>query len=293
MVRPATSDQPTRRWRLVIAYDGSDFHGFAAQPGVRTVAGTLGEALARTARLQGPPPLTCAGRTDTGVHAEGQVVHVDLPAALRLSRRGGLERPMEGPDLQVALNRQLAPEIVVRAAEAVAPGFDARRSAISRTYRYLVWNAPLPNPLLTAVSWHVPDPLDLRAMRSASDAIIGIHDFRAFCRRPPGATPDQPLVRRVHRAQWERCWDARAGTETLGELLAFEIEADSFCHQMVRSLVAAVVEAGRGRANAAVVLSWLRSGTRQGLPKPAPACGLCLVSVSYGDLLGPLARVRY
>ncbi len=180
-----------QRWRLLLAYDGAAFRGFAAQPEVPTVAGALRQALERTARLSEAPAITCAGRTDAGVHARGQVVHVDLPAI-----------PFDGTGLARALNRQLAPEVVVRRAEAVPPDFDARRSATGRSYRYLVWNAAAPDPLLAPVAWHVRRPLDLVSMRTASDVLLGTHDFRSFCRRPVGSDPAQPLVRRVTTARW-------------------------------------------------------------------------------------------
>jgi tRNA pseudouridine38-40 synthase len=255
--------EPTgvRRWRLLVAYDGSGFRGFAAQPGAATVAGALSEALARAARLAGPPDLVCAGRTDAGVHARGQVVHVDLPEPL--PRRLDLAR---------ALNRQLAPAVVVRRAEPAPVGFDARRSATGRRYRYLVHQAPVPEPLLARVAWHVPDPLDLRAMASAADALVGEHDFRAFCRRPPGTTAEEPIVRRVTEAGW---------TEHPCTLLRFEVAAGSFCHQMVRSMVGALVQVGRGRATTADLVARIRSGTRAGAAQPAPPHGLCLESVSY------------
>jgi tRNA pseudouridine38-40 synthase len=284
---------PSRRWRLCLAYDGSGFRGFAAQPETVTVAGALGAALARAARLDRPPRLVCAGRTDAGVHARGQVVHVDLPADLDI-------------DLVHVLNRQLAPAIVVRAAEPAGPDFDARRSATGRRYRYLVWNAPVADPLLAPVAWHVADPLDRRAMAAAADALIGEHDFRAFCRRPPGTGADEPIVRVVTDARWSevpheaadaptddgdgteaavapRAGAPRVGAPRVGEsrLLRFDIGASSFCHQMVRSVVATLVDAGRGRGNAATVVGLLAAGSRAGTARPAPAHGLCLVSVDY------------
>ncbi|HEY5244483.1 MAG TPA: tRNA pseudouridine synthase A [Acidimicrobiales bacterium] len=279
---------PSRRWRLLLAYDGSGFRGFAAQPGTVTVAGTLGAALARAARLDGSPRLVCAGRTDAGVHARGQVVHVDLPADLDI-------------DLVHVLNRQLAPAIVVRSAEPADPDFDARHSATGRRYRYLVWNAPVADPLLAPVAWHVADPLDRRAMAAAADALIGEHDFRAFCRRPPGTGPDEPIVRVVTNARWsvvpheaagtagdngdgtEAAVTPRVGAAKAGEsrLLRFDIGASSFCHQMVRSVVATLVDAGRGRGNAATVVGLLAAGSRAGTARPAPAHGLCLVDVTY------------
>ncbi len=272
-----------RRWRLLLAYDGSGFRGFAAQPGTATVAGALGSALARAGRLDGPPRLVCAGRTDAGVHARGQVVHVDLPADLDI-------------DLVHVLNRQLAPAIVVRSAEPAEPDFDARHSATARHYRYLVWNAPVADPLLASVAWHVADPLDRRAMAAAADALVGEHDFRAFCRRPPGTGADEPIVRVVTDARWSVVAHEAAdvpddhGSETGGagptkagesRLLRFDIAASSFCHQMVRSVVATLVDAGRGRGNAATVVGLLAAGSRAGTARPAPAHGLCLVDVAY------------
>ena len=258
-----------------MSYDGGAFRGFADQPEVPTVAGSLRHALARTARLSEPPPLTCAGRTDAGVHARGQVVHVDLPVI-----------PFDGPGLARALNRQLGPSVVVRSATMVDGSFDARRSARARAYRYLVWNAPAPDPLLAPISWHVRDALDLRAMGAASDVLLGRHDFRSFCRRPPGTGSDEPIVRLVTRAQWsiERSGEARdaAAGAPEGRLLRFDIAASSFCHQMVRSLVGSLVEVGRGRGNVASFYGRLGAVTRDGAPEPAPPHGLCLVSVEYG-----------
>lgn len=289
---------------MLLAYDGRGFRGFAAQGGVPTVAGALAEAVGRAARTE-EPVLVCAGRTDAGVHASGQVVHVDLP------------EDYDG-DLARAVNRQLAPEIVVRRAALAPPGFDARRSAIWRRYRYLVLSAPAPSPLLSGVAWHVPSPLDLRAMAAASDPLIGEHDFRAFCRRPPGTEPSEPIVRRVTSAEWHEVrsgwtredWalDDAGGASDAGapgggavgapgagaaahdreqwtsRLLRFDVAASSFCHQMVRSIVAVLVDAGRGRATAATVMALLAAGSRAGAPQPAPAQGLCLVAVGYGGL---------
>jgi len=272
------------RWRLLVAYDGRGFHGFADQPGVPTVAGALAGALARATRAAEPLRLVCAGRTDAGVHARGQVVHVDLPEPLpevRDRRAGGGARPMSGADLVRLVNRQLAPAVVLRRADPAQPGFDARRSAVARHYRYLVWNAPVPDPLLSPVAWHVPDALDLRAMAAAADAVIGGHDFRSFCRRARGAGPDVPLERHVHDATWSAATGPEVGGEGTGLLLRFDITADAFCHQMVRSLVSACVDVGRGRRNVADLVALLRSATRAGAPAPAPPHGLCLVDVAY------------
>jgi tRNA pseudouridine38-40 synthase len=265
------SDVALQRWRLLIAYDGAAFRGFALQLEVPTVAGALRHALGRTARMAEPPTLTCAGRTDAGVHARGQVVHVDLPPL-----------PFDGVGLARALNRQLAPSIVVLRAVEVSDEFDARRSALARRYRYLVWNAPAPDPLLDPMVWHVRDHLDLRAMEGASDVLLGTHDFRSFCRRKPGTSPEEPIVRRVTRAKWFLEEGRDLDDIGTGRLLRFEMEANSFCHQMVRSVVGSLVEVGRGRANAATLLERLRANSRHRAADPAPAQGLCLVSVDYG-----------
>jgi len=279
------------RWRLRVAYDGSGFHGFAAQEGLTTVAGTLAAALSRVART--PVTLVCAGRTDAGVHALDQVVHFDLPA----QRSAALEPAA----LVKSCNSQIGPSIVVRAAEPAPAGFDARHSATARRYRYLVVNAPVADPLLAGLAWHVAGDLDLRAMSAAADALLGEHDFRAFCRRVPGTTADTPIPRRVLDARWTRL-DGRpsgartAGTSDLagagattgawlapvvGDLLAFEIEANAFCHQMVRSLVGTLVDVGRGRTRPSDMLDILRSADRARAGQPAPPQGLTLMAVRY------------
>jgi tRNA pseudouridine38-40 synthase len=260
-----------QRWKLLVAYDGSAFRGFADQPEQPTVAGALRGALGRSARMVPPPLLTCAGRTDAGVHARGQVVHVDLPATL----------PFDGKGLARSLTKQLGPSVSVLEASPVPDSFDARRSAVGRTYRYLVWNAPSPDPLLAPLAWHVRDPLDLRAMGAASDVLLGRHDFRSFCRRPPGSEAGEPIVRKVLRARWTEEESPEVADAGPGRLLRFDIEASSFCHQMVRSLVGSLVEVGRGKGNAATLLERLRSGSRHRAADPAPPHGLCLVSVAY------------
>jgi tRNA pseudouridine38-40 synthase len=150
-----------------------------------------------------------------------------------------------------------------------------------------VWNAPEPDPLLASIAWHVRDPLDLVSMRTATDVLLGSHDFRSFCRRPPGTDATEPIVRRVTRARWAVDGGPEA-TDADGDgggarLLRFEISASSFCHQMVRSLVASLVEVGRGRENAAGLMERLRAASRQAMPEPAPPQGLCLVAVTYDD----------
>ena len=290
---PADHRDATVRWRLRVAYDGSGFHGFAAQEGLETVAGRLSEALSRSARS--PVTLTCAGRTDAGVHALDQVVHFDLP-----TERSAVLDPAA---LVKSTNSQVGPSVVVREAGIAPAGFDARHSATARRYRYLVVNAPVGDPLLAGLTWHVAEPLDLRSMAAAADALLGEHDFRAFCRRVPGTTPADPIPRRVLDARWTRL-DGRpdtarsAGTSdvghaeresttgaalapVVGDLLAFQIEANAFCHQMVRSLVGTLVDVGRGRKRPSDILHILRSADRAQAGQPAPPQGLTLMAVRY------------
>ena len=245
---------------MLVAYEGSGFHGFAAQPGQRTVAGVLAEAIERVCRC--PVELTGAGRTDRGVHAWGQVVSLDLPTSVDLD---GLQR---------SLVKLCGPAIVVRDVERVDDDFDARFSAKARTYRYTVLNRPVPDPFLAATTWHVPQALDLELLALACDPFLGEHDFSAFCRRPKVAEGQDPpsLVRRVRRAAW---------TE-LGEgLLRLEIEANAFCHQMVRSIVGTMVAAGHAQLRAGEIRGVLRSGDRSAAAPVAPPQGLCLWHVTY------------
>jgi tRNA pseudouridine38-40 synthase len=273
---PAGGAEPeVVRWRLRVAYDGSGFRGFAAQDGHRTVGGALSEALSRVTQTE--VALTCAGRTDAGVHALDQVVHFDLPAPVAAN--------LDPAAVVRSVNRQLAPAIVVREAAEVPLTFSARRSATGRRYRYLVVNGPVPDPLLANAAWHVSDPLDLRTMAAAADALVGEHDFRAFCRRAPGTTAEDPIIRRVTDARWSLI-DGSQGKALVpveGRLLAFEIEANAFCHQMVRSLVGTLVDVGRGRKRASDITWILRSADRQQASQPAPPGGLTLMAVDYGE----------
>ncbi|MDA8291010.1 MAG: tRNA pseudouridine(38-40) synthase TruA [Actinomycetota bacterium] len=269
------------RVALGVAYDGGGFHGFAGQPGQRTVAGALEGALAELGAAGSP--LTCAGRTDAGVHALAQVVHVDLdPAWLAALARGrgaqdvSLEPGSELPRLASALSALVAPDVVVWRATVAPPSFDARRSAVARRYRYELDLEEHGNPLTRHVSWHVGGPLDLAVMRLATDPVLGEHDFAAFCRRPPDR-PEGPITRRVTDARW-----VADGPATL----RFEIEAVAFCHQMVRSVVGAIVAAGSGRIRPSDVVALLRSGSRSGAPPIAPPHGLALVAVAYPEELG-------
>jgi len=244
------------RVRMTVAYDGTGFHGFAAHPDVKTVGGTLAAAIAKV--LTYPVELTCAGRTDKGVHAWGQVVSFDAE-----------EFGLDLESLQRSLNRMLGPAIVVREVQKVHNTFDARRSAVARRYRYTVLNRPVPDPFLARTAWHVAAPIDCRALTLACDPVIGEHDFSSFCRLPE---PNASLVRKVHDARW---------IDLGNGCLRFDVEAGAFCHQMVRSLVGTMVDIGRGRKKAADMATIIRAEDRAAASQPAPPHGLCLWEVLY------------
>ncbi len=293
--------EPDVRLMLTVAYDGTDFHGFAAQPGQRTVAGVLARAIEVVTGSRAL--IVCAGRTDAGVHAWGQVVHVDVPG-----------RVSDPPLLANACNKMLAPEVVVRSAVEAPTGFHARRSASSRLYKYLLYQDAFPSPFMARRAWHVQSRLDLAAMEQATYSLLGEHDFTSFCRRPKpkralNRTGDRAevslaevsLVRRVIEARWRRLIPAvpnpseapmASEAPTAPEaflhgafhdvsMLCFDIEASSFCHQMVRSVVSTLVEVGAGRKTAQDVVRFLEARDRSGTPPPAPPYGLYLWRVSY------------
>jgi tRNA pseudouridine38-40 synthase len=246
---------------MTVAYDGGGFRGFAANPGVPTVMGTLSAAIATVVRQ--PVELTGAGRTDAGVHAWGQVVSGDLPDGTDLA------------DLARRLNKLCAPAIAVRDAAWATGDFDARFSATSRRYRYDVWNAPYPNPLLAGRAWFVPQPLASWAMQAACDPLLGEHDFASFCRRPKVAEgePEPSMVRRVLDARWSALDE--------GCHLRFEIRATAFCHQMVRSIVGTLVDVGLGKASPGDVRGILVARDREAAGQVAPPHGLVLWEVTY------------
>ncbi len=272
----------TQRWRLDLAYDGAGLFGFAYQPHLTTVTGLLRETLRSTLRLDAEPVIIGAGRTDTGVHAFAQVVHVDLPDPLFRDPRAPDEER-----LTTALNLQLRGRIRVLKAQKVSTDFHARFSAQWRAYRYLVLETRPPALALhDAWSWAVEGPLDVAAMNRAAGAVIGTHDFRAFCRRPVDKTPEEPLRRHVIRATWERLEDQWQMSPERAPALRFTIRAESFCHNMVRSLTSTLVAIGRGRLPESEVATRLLSGDRLHLPPPAPAAGLSLVGVGYEAFAG-------
>jgi tRNA pseudouridine38-40 synthase len=269
----AAPQEPLRRVALGVAYDGGSFHGFAAQPGQRTVAGSIASALGKIFGTE--PRLVCAGRTDAGVHARSQVVHVDLPTDVLERRYGRPDGAFVLDGLVRSLSHQLGPEIAVYRAVLAPPGFDARHSAIWRRYRYDIDCSGRPDPVRAGSTWAIEEHLDLAAMRLGAYPLIGEHDFAAFCRQRDGE--EGPIMRRVLDVGFRQDEES---------LIHFEIGATAFCHQMVRSIVGVLAAIGRGKARAPDVVAMLRSGSRQGAPTIAPAKGLTLISVGYPDELG-------
>ena len=279
----------TERWRLDLAYDGRGINGFAYQPEVTTVVGLLRVALATTLRLKVEPDIVGAGRTDAGVHAFAQVVHVDLPVQFFPDERG---EPVQR--LLSSLNMQLRGQISVLKAQRVAPDFDARRSALWREYRYLVFESSFPALALTnGFAWSVEGPLDIEAMNRAGAQCVGTYDFRSFCRRPTNAQPEDPLLRRVISVNWERVSDEWSMSPSGEPVLRLTIRAQSFCHNMVRNLVSTMVAVGRGEIPENTIKERLETPQRDHLPSAAPPEGLSLIGVGYEEFAGgPSGFVR-
>jgi tRNA pseudouridine38-40 synthase len=247
------------RLRIDLAYDGADFHGFARQPRQRTVQGVVEEALSR---LCGRPVDTVGGgRTDAGVHATGQAMHVDVPRHCRMVDDLGAARG--------ALDAMCGPTITIWRVRRVSSAFDARFSATRRRYRYRICDSDAMAPHWRHVTWHVKGPpLDVAAMQLGGQVLVGEHDFSAFCRRRDG----QHLIRRI---------DALAVRRIGPRLVVVDVAGKAFCHQMVRSVTGCLYAVGRGRRPPAWVEEVLASRDRQAVGQVAPPHGLTLVGISY------------
>jgi tRNA pseudouridine38-40 synthase len=260
-----TSDEPAVaapdggfvRLRLDLGYDGTGFSGWARQPGRRTVEDVVATGVATVLRLSGPPALVVAGRTDAGVHATGQVAHVDVPA---------VALDVEVTDLARRLRGVMPDDVAVVRVARAPRGFDARFSARSRRYRYRITDGP-PDPLRRRDTLAWPKPLDDDRMHAAAQRLLGEHDWAAYCRPRPGASS----VRRLHRLDVTRT-DA---------VVHVEAEGDGFCHNQVRALVGALLAVGDGRRPPHWPRQVLLGGVRDPGVTVAPAHGLTLVGVGY------------
>lgn len=250
-------------YRIDLAYDGSPFYGYARQPDVPTVQGVLEEALfAHVGKLE----TFVAGRTDKGVHATGQVV--SFAAA----------EPIDHGRIARSLNRQLAPAIVILDIRQQPEDFHARHSATGRRYHYLVLNRETPDPFLDRIAWHYMVPLDIDSMNQAVTHMVGVHDFASLCRKAPGRS----TIRELRTVEWSAvgATGVDGALQTEG-LLRLNVWASSFCHQMVRSIVAVSVDVGRGKLVADDVPDMLAALNRRGSRGAAPSRGLTLVAVDY------------
>lgn len=269
------------RVRLDLAYDGSGFHGWAAQPGLRTVQGEVEAALAVV--LRAPAPLTVAGRTDAGVHARGQVAHADVDGAAWRAL-GDPARRINGvlsARARAAGSRTAGPgsDVVVRAAGPVAADFDARFSATRRHYVYRVCDrADAWDPMRPDVAWCGGRGLDAAAMERAARELLGEHDFLSFSLPRPGATTVRRLL------------EARVGRR--GGCVRIDVTADAFCHSMVRSIAGALLLVGRGSRDRAWVRALVERPSRRAAAPVAPARGLTLESVDYPGAEGWADQAR-
>lgn len=255
------------RIRIDLAYDGGGFHGWAAQPGLRTVQGELSAATATALRVPSVH-LVCAGRTDTGVHARGQVVHLDVePQALTASAGRSADSPLDA--LVRRLNGILPADVRVRRAVEAPDGFDARFSALWRRYAYRVADTPAAlDPLVRGHVLAWPRPLDVGVMNEAAVVLLGQHDFASFCKQREGAT----TIRVLQQLSW---------TRTPSGVLEATVRADAFCHSMVRALVGCLVAVGEGRRPVSWAADVLAAEQRDASVAVAPAHGLTLEEVAY------------
>ncbi len=241
------------RFKLTVEYDGTDYHGWQIQPDAPTIQGMLEDAIRRM--LGESVRVAAAGRTDAGVHAEGQVVSFTL------------QRAVPADTLSRGLNALTPRDISIRDAVVVPDDFDPRRAARSRVYLYRVWNARWPSPFWRRYAWHVAHPLDTERMGVAAACLAGEHDFTSF--QAAGCDADSP-VRGVLRSE----------IASAGPLLTYTIEATAFLRHMVRNIVGTLVEVGSG-SRSPDVAALLAARDRTAAGPTAPACGLCLTQVNY------------
>jgi tRNA pseudouridine38-40 synthase len=256
------------RLRLDLAYDGTHFSGWAAQPGRRTVEGELSAALTTVLRAPAAVRLVVAGRTDAGVHARGQVAHADVAEDLLTALPGRSGRTPEEA-VRTRLAGVLPDDVRVSGVRRAPEGFDARFSAVSRRYLYrLADDLTVSDPLRRRDTVTLRGELDVDAMNEAASRLVGLHDFGAFCRRREGAT----TIRQLLSFSWARLGDG---------VVAGTVVADAFCHSMVRSLVGALVPVGAGRRDPGWPVEVLLAGRRDAGVRVMPPHGLSLEEVVY------------
>jgi tRNA pseudouridine38-40 synthase len=262
-VSAEAAEPPKIRWRLDISYDGTNFSGWATQAGRRTVQGELEHWITRILRLDEPAQLVCAGRTDAGVHARGQVAHLDLgPLVIT-----------DGEPLVRRLNKVLGGDCVVRRISAAPPGFDARFAAIWRLYVYRLSDAAVPpDPLHRFQVARVRRKVDLARLNAEAAALIGLRDFGAFCRRREGGSTIRTLLELAAR---------RVPSGPMVGVIECTVRADAFCHSMVRSLVGALAAVATGHRDHEWLAAITERRMRDATIPVMPAAGLTLEEVGY------------
>jgi tRNA pseudouridine38-40 synthase len=261
---PAELTEPsTVRWRLDLGYDGTNFSGWATQPGRRTVQGELESWIRRILRLDEPVQLVCAGRTDAGVHARGQVAHVDLGSVLII----------DGAALSRRLNKVLGGDCVIRRITAAPPGFDARFAAIWRRYVYRLSDGGVPpDPLYRSQIAQLNAEVNLDRLNEEAATLVGLRDFGAFCRRRDGASTIRNLLELAAR---------RVPSGPMAGVIECTVRADAFCHAMVRSLIGALVAVATGQRDHEWLAAITERGVRDSSITVMPATGLTLEEVGY------------
>jgi tRNA pseudouridine38-40 synthase len=260
-----TPHEALQMWKLTLAYDGTDFHGWQIQPGLITIQGELSSAIDRVCGERTLPQ--GSGRTDAGVHALAQVASV------------ALQSPIPPPNLQRALNRTLPAAIRVLAAAHAPPAFHARHSAIAKQYEYRIFRGKICPPHFARYVYAMPRPLDIAAMQQAADLVIGTHDFSAFAAFDPdratrmAENPELDNIRTLTHSAWRED----------GDLLVYTVRGNGFLHHMVRNLVGTFLEVGRGRRPVSDIPELIASRNRMAAGATAPARGLFLHSVAYPD----------
>jgi tRNA pseudouridine38-40 synthase len=273
-VEATAADAPSeeRTWKITLAYDGTDFHGWQIQPGKPTVQGELQAALGR---ITGESPLPQgSGRTDAGVHALAQVASFSLRA------------PIPPENLQRALNRTLPPSIRISAAKTARSTFHARHSAVAKTYEYRIFRGQVCSPFLARFVFPCPWPMEFAALEKSARAFLGKHDFLSFAASDPDLAARTATVElesaqlpSTVRTVFSSAWERRSADE--GEFWVYRVRGNGFLHHMVRNLVGTMLDAGRGLLTAAEIPAILAACSRPAAGPTAPARGLFLHSVEY------------